>query len=129
MSKNNVKAFYEKVEGDENLQNQLRSLDQRTRAEVGALYKKAGNVMESSLDELVQIAKTSGFEFTADDLIQARREAFAEAKGSEEKESDEVKGCWYLLGDDPIPPPCNHGAYLPPDPDPDPGCVSWYPVL
>lgn len=126
MSKINVKAFYEKVEGDESLQNQLRALDQRTRAEVGALYKEAGNIMNSSLEELVQIANTSGFEFTADDLIQARREAFDEAKDSEEQESDEVEGCWWLLGDEPIPPPCNHGAYNDPD---DTGCLSWYPVI
>ena len=61
MSVENVKAFFEKVEGDKALQ-----------AKLQALNAKAGENRDKEIAELLEIASAAGFEFTSDDFAKAR---------------------------------------------------------
>ncbi|MHB1420157.1 MAG: Nif11-like leader peptide family natural product precursor [Bacillota bacterium] len=63
MSIEKVKEFFERVEGDKALQEQLKALDQ-----------KAKVALDDAIDELVEIAKTQGFAFTPKDFVMARNE-------------------------------------------------------
>lgn len=131
MSEKNVRAFFEKVEDDEALQSKLKALDENARKELKPLSDKTQEALDSALDEFLQIAKEAGFSFTAKDLIMVRTKQFTEITHGWATMGDTRGKCWYdLFADDPEPPPCPHGHYLPGPPDPpDPGCNSWYPVL
>ena len=63
MSVKKVKAFFEKVEGDKALQAKLKTLG-----------KKPNETMEAAMSELIEIARTEGFEFTSQDFAEARNE-------------------------------------------------------
>ena len=81
MSAKNVKAFFEKVAEDKALQAKLRALD-----------KKAG--IEKAIADLVKIASAAGFEFTAQDLAQARRAQARKLSASELKTVAAGDACW-----------------------------------
>jgi predicted ribosomally synthesized peptide with nif11-like leader len=63
MSAKNVKAFFEKVEKNKALQEDIKRLD-----------KKAEDNEKEAIAELVKIAYAAGFEFTLNDFIKARAE-------------------------------------------------------
>jgi predicted ribosomally synthesized peptide with nif11-like leader len=65
MSIDNVKAFFEKVQQDESLQDKLKAI--REDAEKG----ESG--LEAAADEVVGIASGAGFDFTREDLLEARQ--------------------------------------------------------
>lgn len=73
MSVKNVKAFYEKVEGDKTLQAKLKALD-----------RKAEDSVKEAIAELTKIASGTGFEFTIDDFFKAKSEKL-------ETSTDELK--------------------------------------
>ena len=111
MSVKNVIAFYEKVEVDKALQENLKALD-----------KNAKKAADAAIDELIKIAKAEGFVFTPEELFEASTKHPKTQKNiSQAKQS---KGCWVigLSGYDPPDPPCAHAAYAPPPPQPVPKC-------
>ena len=69
MSVKDVKAFFEKVEGDKGLQAKLRALE--------------GKKVEVARAELIQIAADAGFKFTAADFAAARKARARSTKLSE----------------------------------------------
>lgn len=81
MSAENVKAFFEKAEGDKALQAKLKALE-----------AKAQGHKKDVAAELVRIAGEAGFKFGADDLANVRK-----ADGGElsEKELRQVAGGEY----------------------------------
>ncbi len=104
MSKEQVKAFFEKVEVDKALQEELKILDEQ------ATDKRT---REDSLSKIVNIAKVSGFVFTKEDFINARNEE-PMLKTLESNEKDDA--CWYFWGDggDSDDDPCGQGtSYVP----------------
>jgi predicted ribosomally synthesized peptide with nif11-like leader len=72
MSVENVKAFFEKVEEDEALQDKVKKL---------AENRKAHD--EEMASEMVKIAAAAGLDFTADDLAAARRSIAGELSEDE----------------------------------------------
>ena len=74
MSAENVKAFFEKAEGDKALQEKLKALAEQEEA------REAGD------EELVKIASAAGYEFTADDVAEVRKESAGELSEDELKQ-------------------------------------------
>ncbi len=74
MSVKNVKAFFEKVEGDKGLQGKLKTSAEK--------YKAQEDV---AMADLVKIAAEAGFKFTASDCAEARKQVV------EELSEDELK--------------------------------------
>ena len=72
MSKQNVEAFYEKVEKDEGLQKKLKALAEKGEAQNKAL-----------VGELVKIAEDAGFKFTAAHYAEARKQKLGELSPGE----------------------------------------------
>lgn len=58
MSAENVMKFFGKMEEDPSLKKKVLALDDKSRA-----------VVESSVNEMVEIAKAAGFEFSAQELV------------------------------------------------------------
>ena len=73
MSVDNVKAFYDKVEGDKGLQRKVFAL------------RKKGKGDKEAVAELIKIASTAGFKFTPAHLSQARKQAPAKLSDDELK--------------------------------------------
>jgi predicted ribosomally synthesized peptide with nif11-like leader len=111
MSVKDVIAFYEKVEVDKALQENLKALDMKA--------KKAADI---AVEELIKIAKDEGFEFTSQELFEARNKH--SKTQSQVTEANQNRGCILigLWGYDPPEPPCAHAAYAPPPPPPEPKC-------
>jgi predicted ribosomally synthesized peptide with nif11-like leader len=63
MSVKSVKAFFDKVAKDKELQAKLKLLND-----------EAKDTLDVAIAELIKIAKAEGFEFTADDYAKARAE-------------------------------------------------------
>ncbi len=61
MSVKNVKAFFEKVEGDKGLQEKLKALDTKVRKN-----------RNEEITEFLKIASAAGFKFTPGDVAKAR---------------------------------------------------------
>jgi predicted ribosomally synthesized peptide with nif11-like leader len=93
-----VRAFYEKVAEDKDLQEKLKALD-----------KEAKTAMDTAVGELIEIAKAAGFVFTPQDLFEARSEE-PTAEQRAEQVRDVLFPCAYLYYVPPDPP-CAHGAY------------------
>ncbi|NOZ23319.1 MAG: Nif11-like leader peptide family natural product precursor, partial [Planctomycetes bacterium] len=75
MSVENMKAFFEKVEGDEALQ-----------AKVKALIDKHEPKSDAAAAELVKIASEAGYDFSTDHVAQAQKAAKGElSEGDLEK--------------------------------------------
>jgi predicted ribosomally synthesized peptide with nif11-like leader len=86
MSVDNVKAFFEKVEEDRALQEQLKTLRQNTPAE-----------KDQAVRTLITIAAGAGFEFTAEDFQNAWSEGSnltQDAGSADVQRSD----CWWARG-------------------------------
>ena len=114
MSKEQVNAFFEKVEMDTALQDELKNLETKTDT------KSSQNV----LHELINIAKKSGFEFSIKDYLSTINEKtpIEALKNSTEKEDDGCYVTWGCSSSHPLwsqPPhenPCDYGnshAYIP----------------
>lgn len=102
MSVDNVKTFFEKVEGDKSLQDKLRALAERQRAEREALFA-----------DLVTIAAGTGCDFTVDDFIEVLHETREEPS---EKELEAFAGSKMMqcgFGDIIIMAPCTCGYTKP----------------
>ena len=74
MSVENVKKFFEKVEGDKELKAKLAALGEKRKAQEAA-----------AVAELVKLAAAAGYAFTAADLAQARKQAASELSEEELK--------------------------------------------
>ena len=74
MSEKNVKAFFEKLEADKELQNKLKALGKKYKAQRDAL-----------VSEMIALAASAGYDFTVDDFIEAREKTAAEASKAELK--------------------------------------------
>ena len=72
MSVKDVKAFFEKVEGDKGLQAKLKALAEKRKAQA-----------EAGVVELVKMAAAAGLKFSAADLAEARREAAGQLSENE----------------------------------------------
>jgi len=116
MSQEQVKAFYDKVESDSSLQQQLKAVERET-ADNDALDKAIG--------QIVDIAKNAGFIFSKQDFIVTVSEEIV----SEQSSSNEMgtsRSClvayeWddcYAAWSSPPPPdngPCGQGtSFVPP---------------
>ena len=85
MSVENMKAFFEKAEGDEALQAKLK-----------ALTEKHEPQSDAAVAELIQIASEAGHEFTADHVAHAQKAAAGELS---EEELRKVAGGYSCTGD------------------------------
>ncbi len=82
MSVKEVRAFFTKMEGDKQLL-----------ARVGALHTKAKENMDAAIADLVKIAETEGFKFTAADYNKARTHKGQPADVSGQAAPDTLGGC------------------------------------
>jgi hypothetical protein len=119
MSIETVKSFYEKVVIDKAIQKEIKKVDQKREA-----------ALREAIEGIVEIAKSEGFEFSVEDLIEARKEAAAgEARlaayktrdrKENEEEDEEWEDCWLASGCGwgllwTGPPECGQGvAHIPP---------------
>lgn len=88
MSVDNVKAFFERVEEDQALQEQLKTLRQNTPAE-----------KDQAVRTLITIAAKAGFEFAPEDFQNAWSEG---SNPAQDADSSDVQrgGCWWAKGSD-----------------------------
>ncbi len=121
MSRDQVKAFYDEVESDSSLQQQLKAVERGT-ADEGGLEKAVG--------QIVEIAKSAGFVFTKKDFVETVAEEIAhEQSGAEEQSTSrsclvayEWDDCYAAWGSpppepepEPEPDPCGGGnSFIPP---------------
>lgn len=82
MSVKSVMAFFEKVEEDEGLQRKLKSLTEKYKAPIDPV-----------ISELVIIASEAGYDFTAEDCINARSQVAEKVSGSELKQVVSAGNC------------------------------------
>lgn len=81
MSTNNVKAFFDKLEGDEGLQTKVCALNE--------LGKKNA---DEAVAALVAIGADAGLDFTADDYAKVKAEVGAKAEAAGEDALPDVSG-------------------------------------
>jgi predicted ribosomally synthesized peptide with nif11-like leader len=118
MSIKTVKEFFEKVVVDKSIQEKIKEVD-----------KIRNNALNDALNKIVEIAKSEGFYFSSEDLIEARKEAYVnkaesdETKpGGQKEKKDEWEDCWLNAGCGwnilwTGPPECGGGqSYIPPAP-------------
>jgi len=74
MSVANLKSFYGKVEGDEALQQRMKAVAEKSKAD-----------HEAAVADLVQMGSDAGYQFTADHVNEARRAASGELTENELK--------------------------------------------
>ena len=115
MSIKTVKEFFEKVAVEKSIQEKIKEVD-----------KIRIDAFNDAANEIVKIAKSEGFDFSTEDFIEARKEAYVkEAELGKTKPEDQKgkAGCLVAWGCDlgllwsaPEPePPCGQGvAYIPP---------------
>jgi len=114
MSRDQVNAFFDKVETDKELQDVLKNLEKESDIESSP----------DSLNKVIDIAKKSGFDFSADDYASVlNTRAPIEAVGNSDQNKDD--GCYVTWGcssshplwtTPPQPNPCDYGnshAYIP----------------
>lgn len=82
MSVEQVRAFFSKMEGDDQLL-----------AKVGALHTKAKVNMDAAIADLVDIAAAEGFKFTAADYAKARTHKGHDPEVSGQAKPDTLGGC------------------------------------
>jgi predicted ribosomally synthesized peptide with nif11-like leader len=82
MSEKNVKAFFEKMEGDKALLEK-----------VGALHTKAKENLDGAIAELVKIAASAGFQFTANDYSKARSNKHEQPASQDISAAAKLGGC------------------------------------
>ena len=85
MSVENMKALFEKVEGDEALQ-----------AKVKVLTEKHEGQSEAAVAELVKVAAEAGYDFSADHVAQAQKLAAGELS---DDDLEKVAGGYSCTGD------------------------------
>lgn len=116
MSKDQVNAFFEKVEVDKSLQDELKALEFETDEESSS----------KSLYQLVKIAKNSGFDFSIESYLSVINER-APIEALSDSANKEDDGCYVTWGcssshplwSQPEPPqenPCDYGnshSYIP----------------
>jgi len=80
MSKENVKNMFIKIQKDENLQKKY-----------AQLMKEHGEYMQGLLaDMLIKLGKSSGFDFSKDELIAARAQLIDNANSNKELSTDDL---------------------------------------
>lgn len=102
MSIKTVKEFFEKVAVEKSIQEEIKEVD-----------KIRIDAFNDAANEIVKIAKSEGFEFSTEDFIEARKEAYVKetelgqikSKSKKEKK-DKWEECWLASG-------CGWGLWTP----------------
>ena len=84
MAKENVKKFFEEVSKNEDLQKKLKAATEKPSADVQKAF-------EAQSAAVVEVAKKAGFDFTADEFIEA---GVVGDKKLDQNELDAVAGGW-----------------------------------
>ncbi|MDY0195678.1 MAG: Nif11-like leader peptide family natural product precursor [Sulfurovaceae bacterium] len=108
MSKDQVNAFFDKVETNKQLQDVLKTLEKESDIESSS----------DSLNKVIDIAKKSGFDFSADDYVSVLNTR-APIESLENSAQNKDDGCYVTWG-------CSSSHPLwsqpEPEPEPEPGC-------